>query len=128
EAMVEREPVTVLCSEKGWIRTVRGHLSDFAEVKYKEGDAARFAFHAETTDKLVLAADSGRFYTIPVDRLPKGRGFGEPVRLMVDLPNEADIADLFRHEPGRRLLVAATDGRGFLVDEDEVVAQTRAGK
>jgi topoisomerase-4 subunit A len=128
EAMVEREPLTVICSEKGWIRTVRGHLADRSEVKYKEGDAERFVLHAETTDKLILAADNGRFYTISADKLPRGRGFGEPLRLMVDLPNEVELADLFKHQPGRRRLVASTDGRGFVIAEDEVVAQTRAGK
>jgi topoisomerase-4 subunit A len=128
EAMVEREPVTVICSEKGWIRAVRGHVADRSEIKYKEGDAEAFVLHAETTDKLILVSDSGRFYTLAADKLPRGRGLGEPVRLMIDLPNDAGVAALFKHRPGRKLLVASTDGRGFLVDEDEVVAQTRAGK
>jgi topoisomerase IV subunit A len=128
EAMVEREPITVICSAKGWIRAVRGHLSDASEVKYKEGDEARFVLHAETTDKLLVFANNGRFYTLAGDKLPRGRGFGEPLRLMIDLPNDADLVELMRYQGGRRLLVAASDGRGFQVEEDEVVAQTRAGK
>jgi topoisomerase-4 subunit A len=128
DAMVEREPVTVLCSEKGWVRAMRGHLADTGEVKYKEGDRERFVLHAETTDKLVIFGTNGRVYTVAVDKLPRGRGFGEPLRLMIDLPNDAEVVTLFRHQPGRRLLVAASNGRGFQVEEDEVIAQTRAGK
>jgi topoisomerase-4 subunit A len=130
EATVEREQVTVLCSDKGWIRAVKGHLSgaESAEVKYKEGDGQRFVLHAETTDKLILFGTNGRFHTLGVDKLPRGRGFGEPVRLMVDLGNETEIVALFKHQPGRRLVVAAEDGRGFQVEENEVMAQTRAGK
>jgi topoisomerase IV subunit A len=128
EAMVEREPITVICSAKGWIRAVRGHLADASEIKYKEGDEARFVLRAETTDKLLVFANNGRFYTLAGDKLPRGRGFGEPLRLMIDLPNDADLVDLMRYQGGRRLLVAASDGRGFQVEEDEVVAQTRAGK
>lgn len=130
EATIEREPVTVLCSDKGWLRAVRGHLgaTDTAEVKYKEGDGPRFVLHAETTDKLLVFTTQGRFYTLAVDKLPRGRGFGEPLRLMVDLPNEAEVVTLRRYRPGQKLLVAAADGRGFLVEEDEIIAQTRAGK
>jgi topoisomerase IV subunit A len=128
EALVEREPVTVLCSQKGWIRTVKGHNGAAAEQKYKEGDGPRFAVAAETTDRLIVFATNGRFYTIGVDRLPGGRGQGEPLRLMVDLPNEHDIVAMFPHRPGRELLVAASDGRGFVVDGEEALAQTRAGK
>ena len=132
EAVIEREPVTVLCSSKGWIRAVRGHLDDEADgtgkAKYKEGDRGRFAVHAMTTDKLLIFATNGRFYTIGIDRLPGGRGFGEPVRLVVDLPNDQDIVSLFVHRPGRKLLVASAAGRGFLVPEDEVVAQTKGGR
>jgi topoisomerase-4 subunit A len=128
EALVEREPVTVLCSEKGWVRAVKGHLAAAAEQKYKEGDGPRFAVPAETTDRLVVFATNGRFFTIPVERLPGGRGQGEPLRLMLDLPNEHDIVAMFPYRPGQQLLVAASDGRGFVVDGDEAVAQTRAGK
>ncbi|HAT34277.1 MAG TPA: DNA topoisomerase IV subunit A, partial [Rhodospirillaceae bacterium] len=112
EAMIDREPVTVLCSAKGWVRAAKGHLEKGAELKYKEGDRHRFSLHAQTTDKLILFATNGRFYTVPVDRLPGGRGFGEPVRLMVDLPNDQDIVALMVHDPERKLLVAASDSRG----------------
>jgi topoisomerase-4 subunit A len=128
EAMVEREPVTVVCSEKGWIRALKGHLTDLSGVAYKEGDSERFVLRAETTDKLLVFATNGRFYTLAVDKLPGGRGHGEPVRLMVELGNDQDVVAVLVRRPGRRLLVAASDGRGFLVPEDEVVAQTRAGK
>ncbi len=104
EATVEREPVTVVCSAQGWIRALRGHQPLDAELKYKDGDAPRFVFHAETTDKLLAFATNGRFYTLAPDKLPGGRGMGEPVRLMVDLPNEADLVALFVHRPGGRLL------------------------
>ena len=128
EAMVEREPVTVFCSEKGWIRMVKGHPTETADIKYKDGDRERFVLRVETTDKLVVLGTNGRFYTLAVDKLPRGRGFGEPLRLMIDLANDAELVTLFKHEPGRRLLVAASNGRGFQVDEDEVIAQTRGGK
>ncbi len=127
-AQVEREPVTVLLSQKGWIRSVKGHGAAAADQKYKEGDGPRFAVPAETTDRLVVFGSNGRFYTVPADRLPGGRGQGEPLRLMIDLPNEAEIVALFPHRPGVRLLVASDDGRGFLVDGEEALAQTRAGK
>ncbi|KAA0583350.1 DNA topoisomerase IV subunit A [Azospirillum sp. B21] len=130
DALVEREPVTVICSAKGWIRTMRGHLTDAEaeDVKYKDGDARGFVERCETTDKLLVFASNGKFFTIGVDKLPRGRGFGEPVRLMIDLGNDVDIVDLFRHQPGRTLLVVSEDGRGFRVEEAEVLAQTRAGK
>ena len=128
EALVEREPVTILCSAKGWIRAVRGHLDEAVAVKYKEGDRARFRFLAETTDKLVMFATNGRFYAISCDKLPGGRGLGEPLRLMIELANEQDLVVLFVHRPGRRLLVAASDGRGFVVEEDGVLAEKRTGK
>ncbi len=126
-ALVEREPITVLCSRKGWIRSVKGH-GNGVDAKYKEGDGERFVVHAETTDRLVLFATNGRFYTLACDRLPRGRGFGEPLRLMLELGNDHDAVALFVHVPGRRLFVAASDGRGFVVGEDGVVAQTRGGK
>ena len=128
EALVEREPVTIICSAKGWIRATRGHLDDDAAVKYKEGDRERFRFHAETTDKLVLFATNGRFYAISCDKLPGGRGLGEPVRLMIELANDQDVVALFVHRPGRRLLVASSDGRGFVAEEDGVLAEKRTGK
>jgi topoisomerase-4 subunit A len=127
-ALIEREPVTVLCSEKDWIRTVRGHNVAAADQRYKEGDAPRFAIPAETTDRLVIFASNGRFYTLGVDRLPSGRGQGEPLRLMIDLANEFEVVTMFPYRPGMKLLVAASDGRGFIVDGEEALAQTRAGK
>lgn len=128
EAMIEREPITVVCSEMGWIRAMRGHIDLTQELKYKDGDGPRFIFHAETTDRLILFGENGRFYTISASNLPGGRGMGEPVRLMVDLPNEAGMVALFIHRPGRKLLVASSAGDGFVVPEDDVVAQTRGGK
>ena len=128
EATVERESVTVVCSAQGWIRALRGHQPLDAELKYKDGDAPRFVLHAETTDRLLAFATNGRFYTLSPDKLPGGRGMGEPVRLMVELPNEADLVALLVHRPGGRLLVAAASGHGFVVPKDEVVAQTRSGK
>jgi topoisomerase-4 subunit A len=127
-ALVEREPVTVLCSQKGWIRAVKGHGVGAADQKYKEGDGPRFAVAAQTTDRLVIFGSNGRFYTIGADRLPGGRGQGEPLRLMIDLPNEHEIVALFPYRPGLRLLVISDDGRGFLVAGEEALAQTRAGK
>lgn len=128
EAMIEKEPVTILCSDKGWIRTIKGHTDSGAQIKYKDGDREKFRIHAETTDKLVLFGTNGKFYTIGVDKLPGGRGHGEPVRLVVDLGNDQDVVNLFVHDPERTLLVAATTGHGFLVEEADVVAATRGGK
>jgi len=128
EALIEREPITVVCSQKGWIRAFKGHLQDVSELRYKEGDGPRFDFHAESTDKLLAFATNGRFYTIAADRLPRGRGDGEPLKLMVEMGNETEIVALMPFKGGRKFLVASSDGRGFLVPEDEVVAQTRVGK
>jgi len=128
EAMIEKEPVTVVCSKKGWIRTVKGHAGPDTEIKFKEGDGPRFTLHAETTDKILLFATDGRFYTLDVTKLPGGRGHGEPVRLMIDLDESREIVELFVHQPGRKLLVASHEGNGFVVPEDEVVAMRRAGK
>ena len=128
EAMIDREPITVVCSQMGWIRAMTGHIGLDREMKFKDGDAPRFMFHAETTDKLLVFGSNGRFYTMSAANLPGGRGMGEPLRLMVDLPNEAGIVDLFVHQPGRRLLVASSAGDGFVVPEDEVIAQTRSGR
>jgi topoisomerase-4 subunit A len=128
EALVEREPVTVLCSAKGWIRAAKGHNLPRADIKYKEGDEEGFVIEASTTDKLLIMATSGRFYTLPVDKLPGGRGHGEPLRLMIDLPNEHDVAVVMPYAPGVKLLVVSSDGRGFVVPADEVLGQTRNGK
>ena len=128
EAFIEREPITVILSEKGWIRALRGHSEAPDDVKFKEGDALAFALKAETTDKILVFASDGRFFTLAADKLPRGRGHGEPLRLMVDLTGEAGVTTVLVHRPGRRLLVASDGGRGFVVEENEVVAQTRAGK
>jgi topoisomerase IV subunit A len=130
EDFVEREPVTIVCSDKGWIRAAKGHLDDKAtgELKYKEGDGPRFAVHAQSTDKILVFGTNGRFYTLGCDKLPSARGHGEPIRLMIELGNEQDIVDLAVFKGGRKFLVASDAGRGFIVPEDEVVAQTKNGK
>ena len=128
EAMIDREPITIVCSQMGWIRAMTGHIDLTRELKFKDGDGPRFIFHAETTDRLLVFASNGRFYTLSAANLPGGRGMGEPLRLMVDLPNEADIIDILVHKPGRKLLVASSAGDGFIVPEDDVLAQTRSGK
>jgi topoisomerase-4 subunit A len=129
-AMIEKEPITVIMSQRGWIRAMKGHvdLANPEAMKFKEGDGPRFFFHAQTTDRLLLASSSGRFYTLAADKLPGGRGFGEPVRLMVDIEGEGEIADLFAAVPGTKLLVASSDGRGFVTPADQAIAETRKGK
>lgn len=127
-AMVEREPVTLVLSEKGWIRAMRGHIADFKTLNFKDGDKLKFAIHAETTDKLLIMSTLGRFYTLGADKLPGGRGHGEPIRVMVDMEPGVDIAHFFVHKPGRKLLLASTDGRGFVTSEDGLIANTRKGK
>lgn len=128
EVLVEREPITVICSAKGWIRAIKGHVADDGSAAYKEGDKGRFWLHAETTDKLVLFGTNGRAYTINCDKLPRGRGHGEPVRLTVDLGNDQDIVALFKYQGERKFLVASSDGRGFVCAESEMLAATRTGK
>ncbi|UWQ78782.1 DNA topoisomerase IV subunit A [Leisingera sp. S132] len=128
EAMIDREPITVVCSQMGWIRAMTGHIDLNRELKFKDGDGPRFIFHAETTDRLLVFGSNGRFYTLSAASLPGGRGMGEPLRLMVDLPNEAEIVDLMIHNPDGRLLVASDAGNGFICAEKEIVAQTRSGK
>jgi topoisomerase-4 subunit A len=127
EVLVEREPITVICSANGWIRAMRGHQDLASEFKFKEGDSAGHVLHAETTDKILLFADNGRFYTLFGDKLPRGRGFGEPVSLMVDLPADSAIIKLVRVDKGK-LLVAASTGHGLIVDMRGALAQTRIGK
>lgn len=128
EAMVVREPITVVVSEKGWIRALRGHQTDLSGVAFKTDDALKFAFPAETTSKLLVFATNGRFYTIDASKLPGGRGHGEPVRLYADLEQEGELVSAFRYQGGRKLLVASKSGRGFVVAEDECLANTRKGK
>ncbi len=130
EAMIEREPITVILSQRGWIRAMKGHvdLASAETAKFKEGDGPAFAFHAQTTDKLLLACANGRFYTLGADKLPGGRGFGEPVRLMVDLDGDTEIVALLPARAGAKILLAASDGRGFVAVMDELIAETRKGK
>ena len=127
EALVEKEPITVVCSQKGWLRAFKGHLQDTSEIRYKEGDGEQFVVPCESTDKLLVFATNGRFYTIACDKLPGGRGDGEPVKLMVEM-GSADAAQILVQRGGRKFVVAGKDGRGFVVPEDEVIAQTRTGK
>ena len=128
EELMPREPVTVVCSAMGWIRALKGHVDLSASQKFKDGDGPRFAFHAETTDRILVFGSNGRFYTVPVSSLPGGRGQGEPLRLMVDLPNEAEIVGMRVHRPEGRMVVASSEGYGFALREADVAAQTRAGK
>ena len=128
EAMIEREPITVVCSKMAWVRSMTGHIDLARELKFKDGDGPRFMFHAETTDKLLVFGSNGRFYTVLAANLPGGRGMGEPLRLMVDLPNEVEITDILIYRAGGKLLVASSAGDGFVVAQDDVVAQTRSGK
>ncbi|MFV0921654.1 DNA topoisomerase IV subunit A [Sphingomonas parapaucimobilis] len=130
EAMIEREPITVILSQRGWIRAMKGHvdLASADTAKFKEGDGPAFAFHAQTTDKLLLAAANGRFFTLAADKLPGGRGFGEPVRAMIDLDGSIGIAGFLPAARAAKLLVAASDGRGFIVPTADTIAETRKGK
>ncbi|MCR4281541.1 MAG: DNA topoisomerase IV subunit A [Bauldia sp.] len=127
-AMVEREPITVVVSDKGWIRAMKGHDIDRASLAFKTDDRLRAAIEAETTDKIVVVSTGGRFYTLAADKLPGGRGHGEPIKLMVDMEAADDVVAVFVHDPERKLLVVSTDGRGFVVPEAEVLANTRRGK
>ncbi len=128
EALVEKEPITVILSQKGWIRCVKGHVSLEEEFKFKDDDALQFAVHAQTTDKIVLFDSSGKFFNIQASEIPSGRGFGQPVRLMVDLGNSDRICEMFVFEPGAEYLIASDSGRGFRVDENHLLAQTRNGR
>jgi topoisomerase-4 subunit A len=128
EAMIAKEPVTIVCSQMGWIRALKGHADLGGELKFRDGDGPRFMFHAETTDKILILGSSGRFYTLLAANLPGGRGLGEPLRLMVDLPNEDDIITMMIHQTGAKLMLVSSAGDGFIVGHDDVVAQTKAGK
>ena len=128
DAMIEKEPVTVILSAKGWIRAAKGHLPLDGDFKFKEGDGPAFAFHCQTTDKLLVAVDNGRFYTLGADKLPGARGFGEPIRTMVDIDPDAHIIDVVVYKPKGQLLLAANTGRGFAVEMDELLAETRKGR
>jgi len=128
QALVEREPITVIVSEKGWIRALRGTVSDLSSIAFKADDGPKFAFPAETTSRCMVFASNGRFYTLDAAKLPGGRGHGEPIRLFIDLEQEADLVAAFRHQGGRKFIVASAQGRGFVVPEDECLANTRKGK
>ncbi len=128
EAMVVREPITVVVSEKGWIRALRGHVSDLSAVTFKTDDALRFAFPTETTAKVLIFSSNGKFYTIEALKLPGGRGHGEPVRMFADLEQDADVVAAMAYQGGRKFLVASYGGNGFVVPEDETLGTTRKGK
>ncbi len=128
QAMIEREPVTIVVSEKGWMRAMKGHLADFSSLSFKEGDKLQLAFHAETTDKIVVATTGGKFFTIGANTLPGGRGHGEPIRIMVDMDNDQDILTAFVHDASAKLLLTSHEGYGFMISESEVIANTRKGK
>jgi len=127
-AMIEREAVTIIVSEKGWIRAMRGHLASTDGLQFKDGDGLKFALHAETTDKILIFTTSGKFYTLGADKLPGGRGHGEPLRIMIDMENDHDVVSVFVHDALRKLLVCSNIGRGFVVKEKDVIANTRKGK
>ncbi|MDP3676425.1 MAG: DNA topoisomerase IV subunit A [Novosphingobium sp.] len=128
DAMIEKEPVTVILSARGWIRAAKGHEPLDRDFKFKEGDGPAFALHAQTTDKLLIAADNGRFYTLGADKLPGARGFGEPLRTMLDIDSEAQVVALLAHKPKAQLLLASNVGRGFAAESDELLAETRKGR
>ena len=128
DSLIEKEPVTVVCSAKGWIRTLKGHAEDGSKLTYKDGDKANFVLHAMTTDKLVLFASTGRAYALDVSKLPGGRGNGDPVRLMLDIEPAEEIVEMFVHDPARKLLVASRVGNGFIVSETELISTRKAGK
>jgi topoisomerase-4 subunit A len=128
DAMIEKEPVTVILSARGWVRAAKGHLALDGDFKFKEGDGPAYAIHAQTTDKLLIAADNGRFYTLGADKLPGARGFGEPIRTMIDIDAEAQIIAVIIHRPKAQLLLASSAGRGFAAETDELLAETRKGR
>ncbi|TXI11759.1 MAG: DNA topoisomerase IV subunit A, partial [Novosphingobium sp.] len=128
DAMIEKEPVTVILSARGWIRAAKGHVPLDGDFKFKEGDGPAFAFHCQTTDKLLVAVDNGRFYTVGADKLPGARGFGEPIRTMVDIDPDAQIVSVTVYKPKGQLLLAANTGRGFAAEMDELLAETRKGR
>jgi topoisomerase-4 subunit A len=129
-AMIEKEPITVILSQRGWIRAMKGHLAldQVTELKWREGDGPFIHFHAQTTDRLALFASNGRVYTLAGDKLPSARGFGEPVRLFIDLDAEVDIVQLLVVRPEMKLLIASSDGKGFVTRGEATLAETRKGK
>ncbi len=128
EAFIEREPVTIICSAMGWIRALKGHQGDMSKLSYKTGDEHKFAFHAETTDKILIFTTDGRIYTVGADKFPGGRGQGEPIRLLIDVAQEVEIFDIFIYKPEQKRLLAASDGRGFICVENDLISNTKKGK
>lgn len=128
EAMIEKEPVTVVLSAKGWVRAMKGHMSDHSSLTFKDGDKLKLAFSAFTTDKILIMTTGGKAYTLGADKFPGGRGHGEPLRIMVDMDNDQDVLTAFVHQPNRKLLLASNIGNGFIVKETDLVANTRKGK
>jgi topoisomerase IV subunit A len=128
EAMVDREPVTVVVSQKGWIRALKGHVTELGTLQFKGDDALKTSFHTETTAKVLVVAGNGKVFTLDAGKLPGGRGFGDPIRLMVDVEEGADIVAAFPYKPSEKLLIVASDGRGFVAPADDIVANTRKGK
>jgi len=128
QAMIEKEPVTVVVSEKGWIRALKGHTTDRSGLTFKEGDSLKIAFNAQTTDKVIIFTTGGKAFTLGADKLPGGRGHGEPLRIMIDMDNDQDVLTAFVLDTSRKLVVASHQGYGFLVPEGELVANTRKGK
>jgi len=128
QAMIEKEPITVVISQKGWIRALKGHVTDTSGLVFKEGDGPKIAFTAQTTDKLLLVTTGGKAYTLGADKLPGGRGHGEPIRIIVDMENDQDILTAFVHDASRKMVIASTAGYGFVIAESEMVANTRKGK
>jgi topoisomerase-4 subunit A len=130
DALIEREDLTVVCSDKGWVRAFKGHLDETAarEIRYKDGDKEGYVIRTQSTEKLMVFATNGRFYTLGCDKLPRGRGDGEPLKVTLELANDVDVVNVFVHKAERKLVVASSDGRGFVVPEAACVAQTRQGK
>jgi len=128
EAMIEKEPVTVILSDKGWIRAMRGHVADLGTLTFKEGDRLKRAFHATTMDKVLILSTGGKVFTLEAAKLPGGRGHGEPVRLMVDMDKDQDVAAIFPFNPEGKRIVASAGGYGFRVAESELIANTRKGR
>ena len=128
EALIEKEPITVILSQKGWIRSLKGHVSLTDEFKFKDDDALQIALHAQTTDKLVIMDSSGKFFNVAANEIPNGRGFGQPLRLMIDVANNDEVVSMFVFEPKASYLIASKRGYGFIIDENHIIAQTRNGR
>ena len=128
EAFIEKEPLTILCSQKGWIKAMKGHVDDLSTVKYKEGDEEQFVLKGYTTDKLIIAASDGKFFTIGCNNLSGGKSHGEPLNLLVDMEQDSTAINLFIYREGEKYLVASDQGKGFIVESEDLIAQTKNGK